>query len=78
MKVWIVAISHRHGTNYEAAATHEAALSIAAAFARQWWHEWPGLHDEDIPADDEAAMERYFEIADDEFCEITETEVVGA
>ena len=59
IKVWIVAINHKHGTDLLAAASEGEANEKVATFAEEWWKDF--FPDEDPPADRQELSRRYFE-----------------
>jgi hypothetical protein len=72
MKVFVAAISHRHGTNLYAAFTQEALTAQIVEYCQEWWEtEWP---DKEMPGDEDIIAE-YFSDGNDEGCEEAEIEV---
>lgn len=63
MKIWLLAIEHRHGTDHWACATEEVALAHLDAYIEEWWTQEVG--DEPIPEDRVDRIIRYFERQDD-------------
>jgi hypothetical protein len=71
MKVHVVSIEHRHGTNITVHVTSQGALDQRDQYADENWDsEFP---DEDKPA--ENIGDAYFDKIEDEFCNIEEIEV---
>ena len=68
--VFVVHISHRHGSGSEVFSTHEKARAYLAAWAREWWHEV--TTDEAAPADDDECISQYFDGSQDEFYDFDE------
>lgn len=61
MTVFVVEITHRHGTDLIVCASEARACTALARYAREWWHE---VEFEAGPIDgltDEEAVDLYFE-----------------
>ncbi|RKR88318.1 hypothetical protein BDK92_2629 [Micromonospora pisi] len=67
-ELWVVSISHRHGTTVEVHQSESAARRGVAEFAREWWPEVSGHHGcpVDPPTADEEVTRLYFDTAQDE------------
>jgi hypothetical protein len=74
MKVWVLHISHRHGTNIYPCASEEAARLELFHFVSEWWSE---VSDEDMPDDHSEAIEEYFEKKEDEHFDLGCDDLVG-
>ena len=76
MIIFVATISHRHGFNVYAATTHDSALGLVADYCREWWPDIDAKGSP--PADDNEAVNRYFDnTANEEYFDITETELHG-
>jgi len=57
--VWVLSVTHKHGTNISVHRNQEGALnSLASYVAGEWSQEMP--HGAILPEDDGAAIEAYF------------------
>lgn len=79
MTVWVLSISHRHGTNISAYASQEGALNGLAEYVRDnWEQECKGP----LPAPERDPVDKYFydesvsRVAGDESYDIDELEVL--
>lgn len=69
-KVWVLTISHKHGIDTEVYDTEEAARDGLLDYVKQWWDEYD--HDDEMPADRDQAISRYFDDRDDEWVDLVE------
>lgn len=63
MKVVVLSIWHRHGTNVYVAETEELARELLYVYVKQWWDDIGSPKDgapEDCPKDKEQAINIYF------------------
>lgn len=78
MKIWVAAITHKHGTNVYAATSRIRLIHELHGYVKEWWHsEIP-----EVPFPDEGSEEdvvdRYFDTLEHETLEfIEETELAG-
>lgn len=59
MKVYVLAISHKHGTDFYVGATRAALQGCLDDYVDYWWQK--ELPEVEKPADPEKAAEEYFE-----------------
>lgn len=71
-KVWVGTINHKNGTNFYAARTREGMLKQLARYCWEWWREEPTLNGIEMPDDDEARIDTYFEYVESEHAEYGE------
>jgi hypothetical protein len=69
--VWILTIEHKHGTDVYAHKTEAGAKGALLDYVQEWWSIEVG--DEPIPENPDAAIERYFEEACNEFYSIQDS-----
>ena len=79
MKIWVAAITHKHGTTVFTAVTRDQLIHEMYGYVKEWWKqeipEKPFPHTEL----EEDAVDRYFDTLDHETLEfIEETELVGS
>lgn len=68
VRVWVLAISHRHGMNFSVHQTEAEAKDEALAYVEEWWpKEFRNLT---MPSDPDAAVAEYFERMESEWCQI--------
>ena len=79
--VWVVQYTHRHGDDFSAHATPEAADKALADIAREWWSvELNGMDGVPATADglsDREAVRIYFELVDNEDYQIHELDIIS-
>jgi hypothetical protein len=73
--VYIVHISHRHGSGSEAFSTREKAYAYLASWAREWWHEIARNPEDQPPADDDECISQYFTEQDNECFDFDEVQL---
>jgi hypothetical protein len=72
--IWILSITHKHGTTVTAHRNQEGALDELANYVAQFWLEEMG--DEAIPSADGDAIQAYFaKLSDREYFSIEECEL---
>ena len=83
-RIWLLAISHRHGVNYYACTSQELALQELDAYVQQWWdYELTNAEQDAPPLPDgrDERIETYFrgmeDHAFDESYTIEELKVIG-
>lgn len=76
MKVWVLAISHRHGTDVSVHRSEAGALDNLFSYVGDWW-ENDAPREEVIPHDRGEAIDRYFELVTDEFYSLEATELLS-
>lgn len=64
MNVYVGCINHRHGLTWYVAETEKELFAQAAVFCREWWGEL--LDEAAIPKNDQAVVEQYFAVRNDE------------
>ncbi len=74
MKVHILIIEHRHGTNFYANESAEGVLRQLDSYIRDWWEK--ELPHETIPAEREDRIRQYFEYVNSESYILEEVEVL--
>lgn len=73
MRIYVMAIHHRHGANFYAHTKHEGLMLELEQFVTDWWHEvFPS---EPIPEDLEKAVYEYFTAREDEYYDIQDVEL---
>lgn len=69
--VYVAHVSHNFGDNYDVATTRERASQIVYDYVKENWHAAMG----EMPADQDEAVTRYFELADGEGYAVVETDL---
>ena len=79
MKIWLAAISHKHGTTVYAAVSRDRLIHELYGYVQSWWsRELPGVPFPDGMPQEEA-VDFYFEKTGHEFLEfVDETELAGS
>ena len=72
MTVHVLSIEHRHGTDNWVCATWDIAQACLADYVRTWWD----IENGKAPADDEEAIDQYFDDEDDESYSIEELALI--
>lgn len=79
MKIWVAAITHKHGTSVFTATTRDRLIHELHRYVKAWWSQ---EHPEEPFPDDapkEEAVDLYFEELGHEYLEfIEETELAGS
>ena len=64
MRVWVLQYTHKHGEDFSAYATPQAAEAGVAEIVREWWasemRDVPGVPESPAELSDAAAVEMYF------------------
>jgi len=60
MKIYTATIDHKFGTNTHVSLTEEGIRKDVAEYCREWWTDFDGLADVDIPEDDQETIDLYF------------------
>jgi len=79
MKIWVSAITHKHGTNVYAAVSRERLIHGLHGYVKEWWSR--EIPDMPFPRNEpeEDVVDRYFDMLEHETLEfIEETELVGS
>ncbi|VGO12689.1 hypothetical protein PDESU_01242 [Pontiella desulfatans] len=79
MKIWLAAISHKHGTTVYAAVSRDRLIHELYGYVQSWWKQ--ELPDDPFPAGmpEEEAVDLYFKKIDYEYLEfVDETELAGS
>lgn len=79
MKIWLAAITHKHGTSVYAAVSRDRLIHELYGYVKSWWHR--ELQEEPFPdgMPQEEVVDLYFEKLDYEYLEfIDETELAGS
>ncbi|VGO13672.1 hypothetical protein PDESU_02229 [Pontiella desulfatans] len=79
MKIWLAAISHKHGSTVYAAVSRERLIHELHGYVKSWWSR--ELPEEVFPdgMPEEEAVDRYFGKVGHEYLEfIDETELAGS
>jgi hypothetical protein len=74
MSVWVMRIDHQDGNDTRVFRSRSAAVNAVFAYIKEWWNRRVNAN-EPIPTDKDAAIDRYFECADDERFEIQSSEI---
>jgi hypothetical protein len=73
-KVWLLAVSHRHGNDYHVVESKELALELLHAYVKHWWDDC--LNPPPQPKAHNAAIKLYFEeCREDESWELSERSI---
>ena len=72
MKVWVITVEHRHGSDTWVRKSENGAISSLAAYVSEWWSE---TGQSDMPTDAAEAIEKYFALVSDEFYSLEQFEV---
>lgn len=75
MKVWILSITHKHGTDLTAYRKEASARQALWAFVESWWDDEMGK-DTPFPDDNAEAIAAYFEKVEDESYVIDHTDIL--
>ena len=63
--VYVLAISHRHGTNISVFTTEEKGYEALDEFVKEWWDT--EITSEQMPDDRDGRISRYFELVDESY-----------
>lgn len=79
--VWVLTIDHRHGQDTWVHLTEDGARGTLVNYVCEWWSELTGRNahadlPEQAPADDQEAINTYFEWVGDEYYNIEKTTVL--
>lgn len=76
VRVWVAAITHKHGTDLYADATYNGMMKQLASYCRLWWEDTQTDTSEDCntepPSEDSDCVREYFRLVEDETYEISE------
>lgn len=77
MYVVVVYISHKHGHDIAVHATDASAVTYVADYCRLWWDDCPAAQRMEMPEDEQARIDAYFDENESEFLEMSTVPIQG-
>jgi hypothetical protein len=71
--VWVLYISHEYGSNMGVYRTSERADESLYDYVQRWWDR--ELPDDEMPEDKQEAIDKYFELNEDEWFDLESIEI---